>query len=158
MTKRSRAQNGRLSRVKGATFERTIANALKPYFTDSRRQPQSQIKQIKAIAATTPEFHPCLTDVVAGPFGIECKHRKVLPHIEDTLQQAIEDVGQSGKIPVAVHRPSPGSMYDIQVLMLYYSDRMYMTWPVFLGHCERIAREEKAASVAKCKPVENSKN
>lgn len=151
--KRSRQQIGRLSRRKGATFERKIANELKEFFPDSHRQPQSQIKQLKAIAAGNDVIAAqlCLTDVVAGPFGIECKHRKVLPHIEDTLQQAIEDVGQSGKIPVAVHCPSPGTMYDIQVVMMYFGDILRMGWIEFRANCERIAREYKAD---KTKPTE----
>lgn len=105
MGNRNRAKIGRRSRRKGAAFERWVANQLKAIgFTDARRQPQSQIKQLKAIAAVTPGFNPCLTDVVALPFGVECKHRKQLPSIESTLQQAKEDCGDSGAIPVAIHK------------------------------------------------------
>jgi hypothetical protein len=140
MAKRTRSQIGRLSRTKGATFERKIANELKVYFPDARRQPQSQIKQLKAIMGKDESLRLCLSDVVAGPFGIECKHRVVLPHIEDTLQQAIEDCGTSDKIPVAVHQPSPGGMYDRQVLMLYFGQLLRMGWVEFLGHCDRISK------------------
>lgn len=145
--KRTRSQIGRLSRTKGATFERWTANALKPYFPDARRQPQSQIKQLKQIMDKDPEglLKLCLTDVVAGPFGIECKHRKVLPHIEDTLQQAISDVGNSGKVPVAVHKPNGGTLYDISVAMWYPGQTpdsiLRMSWVEFLSNCQRISRE-----------------
>lgn len=132
MAKRTRSQSGRLSRRKGATFERKVANALKEFYPDARRQPQSQIKQIKAIAATQPDFKPCLTDVVAGPFGIECKHRKVLPMIEDTLQQASEDVGQSGKVPLAVHLPHGAQLADAQVAWRCGDKLRVYNWASFL--------------------------
>lgn len=141
MTDRSRI--GRRSRTKGASFERWVSSQLKPYFSDTRRQPQSQIKQLKAIAATDPTFNPCLTDVVAGPFGIECKHRKVLPHWEESLEQARDDVGASGKVPVAVHKPHGGTAYDIEVRILYFGDVIRMTWIEFLANCKRISQEKK---------------
>lgn len=107
---KTRSQIGRLSRTKGKRFELFVANALKHLFPDARRQPQSQIKQIKELIAngSIPAGSVCLTDVVAGPFGIECKHRKVLPKFEDTLRQAEEDAGKSGKLPVAVHKKQGG--------------------------------------------------
>ena len=134
-----RRKLGRRSRTKGHTFERWVASQLKPIFPDARRQPQSQISQLKAIAKYTPEFNPCLTDVVAGPFGLECKHRKQLAPIVNTLAQAREDVGTSGKIPVAVHKPHGGRTKDIQVLV---DGRAVWDWPTFLLWCQGIAPTE----------------
>lgn len=134
---------GRRARTKGATFERWVSTQLKQYFPDAHRQPQSQIKQLKQIASHTPEFNPCLTDVVAGPFGIECKHRKVLPSIPKTLEQAASDCGGSGKIPVAIHKPHGGTAYDIQVGILYGGDVLILPWLEFMRNCERIAREHQ---------------
>lgn len=127
-----RAKIGRRSRTKGATFERWCANALKHLFPDARRQPQSQIKQIKALieSGALPAGSVCLTDVVAGPFGIECKHRKVLPKFEDTLKQAAEDAGASGKIPVAVHKKQGG---QILVALSVESASLLMGTTVGLG-------------------------
>lgn len=104
--KRTRSQIGRSSRRKGHTFERWVANQLKALgFTDAHRQPQSQIKLLKEINATLPAGQKrALTDVVAGCFAIECKHRKVLPKIEDTLKQAEEDSAGSSLLPLAVHK------------------------------------------------------
>jgi hypothetical protein len=138
-----RAKIGRRSRNKGATFERWVANQLKKFFPESRRQPQSQIKQLKAIMDKDDSLHLCLTDVVAGPFGIECKHRKQLPNMDSTLEQAQEDCGTSGKIPVGVHKPNGGTVYDIKVAIMYYGDVIYMGWLEFLTNCERISREKR---------------
>lgn len=116
-TGRTRSQIGRLSRTKGHTFERWVANQLKPIYADAHRQPQSQIKLLKQINDTLPVGigKRALTDVVAGPWAIECKHRKVLPKIEDTLKQAEEDAAGSNLTPLAVHKPSPGTVDDIVV-------------------------------------------
>lgn len=102
---------GKLSRTKGATFERWVAKQLKPIFPDAHRQPQAQIKLLKEIAVKNPDIpQPCLTDVVAGPLGIECKHRKVLPKFEATLAQAEGDIGGSGKLAVALHKSHGGGI------------------------------------------------
>lgn len=105
-TTRTRPQIGRSSRRKGHTFERWVARQLKAIgFTDAHRQPQSQITLLKQVNLTLPAGQKrALTDVVAGPFAIECKHRKVLPKIEDTLKQAEEDSAGSGLLPIAVHK------------------------------------------------------
>ena len=141
--KRTRAQVGRLSRRKGATAERYVANTLKPIYPDAHRQPQSQIKQLKAIAQGNPVIAKqlCLTDVVAGPYGIECKHRKVLPRIEDTLQQAIEDVGQSGKIPVAWHRKSGAPASSTTMAIQFPSRIVYLLWDAFRDQCVQLASD-----------------
>lgn len=105
-TTRTRPQIGRSSRRKGHTFERWVARQLKAIgFADAHRQPQSQITLLKQVNLTLPAGQKrALTDVVAGPFAIECKHRKVLPKIEDTLHQAEEDSAGSGLLPIAVHK------------------------------------------------------
>ena len=105
---RTRSQIGKASRRKGHTFERWVVAQLRAIgFADARRQPQSQIKELKRIAETC-NIPMCLTDVVATQgdirLGIECKHRKVLPPIAGTLQQAADDCGTSNYIPVAIHK------------------------------------------------------
>lgn len=103
---RTRSEIGRASRRKGRSFEQWVARQLKAIgFTDAHRQPQSQIKLLKEVNSTLPDGQKrALTDVVAGCFAIECKHRKVLPKIEDTLRQAEGDSAGSGLLPLAVHK------------------------------------------------------
>lgn len=119
MTSPDKSRRARRSRNKGASFEREIARALREFYPDARRQPQSDIKRMKTLAESDPILASrlCLTDVVAGPFGLECKHRKRLPRMGDTLVQATEDVGESGKIPLAIHRGDRWRYADIEVGM-----------------------------------------
>lgn len=98
-----KSARSRNARKKGHGLERWVANSLKPLYPDAHRQPQSQLTLLRKIVETT-GIPMCFTDVVAGPYGIECKNRKVLPTLQSTLDQATQDVGQSGKIPLALHK------------------------------------------------------
>lgn len=119
---RTRSEIGKASRRKGHTFERWVAAELRSIgFPDARRQPQSQIKELKRIAETC-NIPMCLTDVVATRgdirLGIECKHRRVLPRIEHTLGQAMNDCGISNHMPVAIHKGGGGrGIESIEVAM-----------------------------------------
>lgn len=152
--KRTRSQIGKGSRRKGHSFERWVANELKSIgLADAHRQPQSQITLLKQINETLPEGKKrALTDVVAGVFALECKHRKVLPKIEQTLKQAEDDSAGSGLIPLAVHKQDGMTGNDILVgmdtsllssmggLACFTCGRVALfTWPEFKQKANAIA-------------------
>lgn len=156
--KRTRSAIGRGSRRKGHAFERWVANQLKAIFPDAHRQPQSQLTLLKKVNETLPQGQwRALTDVVAGPFAIECKHRKVLPRLESTLAQAEADSAHSGMLPIAVHKQDGDGADAIVVgidsstltalggMALICCDGVAMlSWPEFKAKAQAIADKWKA--------------
>lgn len=108
---------GRMSRQKGATFERWVAKQLRPVYADARRQPQSQIKQMRELALVSgiDMDKLCLTDVVAGPWGIECKCCAGKYPAQKAWEQAARDVQNSGKAPVAIIKNTEAGARGVMV-------------------------------------------
>jgi hypothetical protein len=98
----------KLSRTKGHNFERLVANLLKPYFPDAKRQLEYQEGLGRDLQGT-------------GDFSIQCKVGKSFK-IENALGEAVE----KKKIPLAVTKRDREdivvSMYwkDFEFLLVSY--------------------------------------
>jgi len=98
----------KLSRTKGHNFERLVANLLKPYFPDAKRQLEYQEGLGRDLQGT-------------GDFSIQCKVGKSFK-IEKALAEAIE----KKKIPLAITKRDREdivvSMYwkDFEFLLVSY--------------------------------------
>lgn len=96
------------SRTKGKTFEQWVARKLRAIYGDGVK---------RGWQARRGDDAP---DVYAGPWAIECKHRRVLA-IPQAMQQAIANA--SGLTPLVVSRPHGAREEQILVTLL---------WPDFL--------------------------
>ena len=98
----------KLSRTKGHNFERLVANLLKPYFPDAKRQLEYQEGLGRDLQGT-------------GDFSIQCKVGKSFK-IENALAEAVE----KKKIPLAITKRDREdivvSMYwkDFEFLLVSY--------------------------------------
>jgi hypothetical protein len=88
-----RSQLGRRSRTKGATFEREISKALAEIMPDEKIQRgiQSRFGGREYADVECPFFH------------VECKRGKKT-NIKAAMRQAIDDLGDKPKMPVAITR------------------------------------------------------
>ncbi len=91
---RTKSQNGRRSRAKGAQWERDVVLRFRPIFADAERLGWQQ-RKVKGDGTPMP-------DVRAGHLWIECKVG-ARPPIVKGLAQAIEDMPKGqGIVPVCV--------------------------------------------------------
>lgn len=97
-------------RIKGHSFERRVANDLKRFFPDAKRGFQTRGGGKEQ------------ADIIGTPFHIECKHHKKV-NLYAALNQATDDLGDSGLIPVAIGKSNRG---PVRVLM-FLSDLVNLT-------------------------------
>lgn len=95
--------SGRTSKVKGANYEREIAEVFRDAFPDAKRG----IGQARSASE--------VADVEGTPFWIECKHRKA-ENPRAALNQAVlaqlaAGAKHKGKVPIVVSRV-PGTRED----------------------------------------------
>lgn len=85
---------GKMSRDKGARFERQVAAMFREYGYDASRSAQHEGK--------TGQSH----DIKGTPFlSVECKHQEKM-HLYDWYEQSVTDAEAEGKgnVPVVIHK------------------------------------------------------
>ena len=107
---------GKMSRDKGARFERTVAGLFKDHGYDASRTAQHSGKTGQA------------ADVMGVPFlHIECKHSEKM-HLYDWIEQADRDckAENKGNVPVVIHKANNKPV----LVSMHYEDfmKMYMEW------------------------------
>lgn len=99
---------GKLSRNKGATFERLVANMLKEVYSNARR----------GVGQTQSSGNGA--DVEGTPFWVECKHGKQ-PNIRAAYKQAIEarkETNDAREVLVVTRRDREPIMATIELKTL----------------------------------------
>lgn len=122
---------GKSQRVKGATFEREIANAL-----GAKRN----IGQARDGG----------DDITHGPFRIECKRRQSVGPMAKWMAQCVAACDRDGDIPVVIARGDGGEAYailrftDFQPLMeARVGDRAKAVQQDNLAHARRVVLGEE---------------
>jgi hypothetical protein len=111
-----RVKSGKTARRKGHNFEREVANLLKPYYPDAKRQLEYQEGLGYDIQGT-------------GNLSIQCKVGKSFK-IEKALKEAI----QKNKIPVAITKRD---REDIVVSMYFKDFEFFLTAYLDIGKKKR---------------------
>lgn len=98
---------GKASLVKGNSWSCKVAKDFRIWWSESKRKLQFQ------------QGHG-VPDVIAGPFGIECKAYKkpLATGLYAALEQCINDIGDSGLMPIVVAKFD----YKPPVVVIKYKD------------------------------------
>lgn len=107
---------GKMSRDKGARFERTVAGLFKDHGYDASRTAQHSGKTGQA------------ADVMGVPYlHIECKHSEKM-HLYDWIEQVDRDckAENKGNVPVVIHKANNKPV----LVSMHYEDfmKMYKEW------------------------------